>query len=84
MKGNDVFNDGNSRWGIKVVEDLGGGMKFTGQFEQNINYEDGSTATTSARYAYGQLSGGFGASQVWPYAVSLLLRRRCLGIDRHG
>ena len=61
MKGNDVFNDGNSRWGIKVVEDLGGGMKFTGQFEQNINYEDGSTATTSARYAYGQLSGGFGA-----------------------
>lgn len=61
MKANDAYNDGNSRWGIKVVEDLGGGMKFTGQFEQNINYEDGSTQTTSARYAYGQLSGGFGA-----------------------
>ena len=61
MKGNDVFNDGNSRWGLKVVEDLGSGMKFTGQFEQNINYETGATGTTDARYAYGQLSGGFGA-----------------------
>jgi predicted porin len=54
-------NDGNSRWGFKVVEDLGGGMKFTGQFEQNINYEDGSTVTANSRYAYGQLSGNFGA-----------------------
>jgi predicted porin len=60
MKGNDIFNDGNSRWGFKAVEDLGGGMKFTGQFEQNLNYENGAATTTSSRYAYGSLSGGFG------------------------
>ncbi len=54
------FNDGNSRWGIKVVEDLGGGLKATAQFEQNINYEDGSTVTANSRYAYLALDGGFG------------------------
>ncbi len=60
MRGNDVYNDGNSRWGIKSVEDLGGGLKFTAQFEQNINYESGATTTASSRYAYGALSGNFG------------------------
>ena len=60
MRGNDVYNDGNSRWGIKSVEDLGGGMKFTAQFEQNINYEGGAIGAVNARYAYMALSGGFG------------------------
>lgn len=60
MQTNNVMNDGNSRWGIKVVEDLGGGMKATAQFEQNIDYSTGATATTSARYAYMALDGGFG------------------------
>jgi len=60
MRGNDVYNDGNSRWGIKSVEDLGSGLKFTAQFEQNINYEGGSTGTVNGRYAYGALSGNFG------------------------
>jgi len=60
MRGNDTYNDGNSRWGIKSVEDLGGGLKFTAQFEQNINYETGATTTTGSRYAYGALSGNFG------------------------
>lgn len=52
MSGNGLLNDGNSRWGMRVVEDLGGGMKLTAQFEQNINYETGATETTSGRYAY--------------------------------
>lgn len=60
MKTNDVTNDGNSRWGIKVVEDLGGGMKATAQFEQNIDYSTGATGTADARYAYLALDGGFG------------------------
>ncbi|MDO8285947.1 MAG: porin [Rhodoferax sp.] len=60
MKTNDFSNDGNSRWGIKVVEDLGGGMKATAQFEQNIDYSTGATDTTSARYAYLALDTGIG------------------------
>lgn len=52
MSGNGLLNDGNSRWGIRAVEDLGGGMKLTAQFEQNINYETGATGTTDGRYAY--------------------------------
>lgn len=60
MKTNDAQNDGNSRWGIKVVEDLGGGLKATAQFEQNIDYSTGATGTADARYAYLALDGGFG------------------------
>jgi predicted porin len=60
MSGNDLLNDGNSRWGIRAVEDLGGGMKLTAQFEQNINYENGATVTADSRYAYMALDGGFG------------------------
>ena len=37
MSGNGLLNDGNSRWGMRVVEDLGSGLKLTAQFEQNIN-----------------------------------------------
>jgi predicted porin len=60
MKTNDLQNDGNSRWGIKVVEDLGGGMKATAQFEQNIDYSTGATGTADSRYAYLALDGAFG------------------------
>lgn len=60
MSGNGLLNDGNSRWGMRVVEDLGGGMKLTAQFEQNINYETGATGTADGRYAYVALDGGFG------------------------
>ena len=62
MKANDAWgqNDTNSRWGIKVVEDLGGGMKATAQFEQNINYETGATGVADARYAYLALDTGVG------------------------
>ncbi len=61
MQANNAFTDGSSRWGFKAVEDLGGGMQFTAQFEQNINYETGATGTVNGRYAYGALSGNFGA-----------------------
>ena len=60
MSGNGLLNDGNSRWGMRVVEDLGSGLKLTAQFEQNINYETGATQTDSGRYAYVALDGGFG------------------------
>lgn len=60
MKTNDAQNDGNSRWGIRVVEDLGSGLKLTAQFEQNIDYSTGATGTADARYAYMALDGGFG------------------------
>lgn len=60
MKTNDAQNDGNSRWGIKVVEDLGGGLKATAQFEQNIDYSTGATGVSDGRYAYLALDGGFG------------------------
>ncbi len=60
MSANGLLNDGNSRWGMKVVEDLGGGMKLTAQFEQNINYETGATETTSGRYAYVALDTSIG------------------------
>lgn len=59
MSGNGTLNDGNSRWGMRVVEDLGG-MKLTAQFEQNINYESGAAEVTSGRYAYVALDGSFG------------------------
>ena len=60
MKTNDAQNDGNSRWGIKVVEDLGAGLKATAQFEQNIDYSTGATGVSDGRYAYLALDGGFG------------------------
>jgi len=60
MHGNNAFTDGNSRWGIKVVEDLGGGMKATAHFEQNIDYSTGATGTADARYAYLALDTGIG------------------------
>lgn len=60
MSGNGLLNDGNSRWGMRVVEDLGSGLKLTAQFEQNINYENGATGTADSRYAYMALDGGFG------------------------
>ncbi|MEN9437881.1 MAG: hypothetical protein RIR09_2536, partial [Pseudomonadota bacterium] len=75
LQTNNPINDGNSRWGIKVVEDLGGGLKATAQFEQNIDYSTGAinvnngaigntanpgTTDVQSRYAYLALDGGFG------------------------
>ncbi len=60
MGGNGILNDGNSRWGIRGTEDLGGGMKASFMFEQNINYETGATGVANSRAAWMSLSGPFG------------------------
>lgn len=57
---NGTFNNGNSRWGIRGVEDLGGGLKAGFNFEQNVSLADGSTPDGFARMANMSLMGGFG------------------------
>lgn len=65
MSGNGVMNNGNSRLGVRGVEDLGGGLKASFNFEQGINAESGATdAATWQRNAYLALSGGFGRFQL--------------------
>lgn len=65
MSGNGVMNNGNSRLGVRGVEDLGGGLKASFNFEQGINAETGATdANTFQRNAYLALSGGFGKFQL--------------------
>ncbi len=65
-------NNGNSRWGVRGTEDLGGGLKAGFNFEQNVSLADGSTGngvTTALstnnnafqRAANVSLSGGFGS-----------------------
>lgn len=60
LSGNGTLNNGGSRWGIKGVEDLGGGLKADFNFEQQINYENGAASVANSRYAYMGLTGGFG------------------------
>ena len=57
---NGLLTDGNSRWGMRVVEDLGSGMKLTAQFEQNISYESGAVDAAAGRYAYMALDTSIG------------------------
>ena len=65
MSGNGVMNNGNSRLGVRGVEDLGGGLKASFNFEQGINAESGATdANTWQRNAWVALSGGFGKFQM--------------------
>ena len=65
MSGNGVMNNGNSRLGVRGVEDLGGGLKASFNFEQGINAEQGKTdANTFQRAAWMALSGGFGKFQM--------------------
>ena len=51
MSGNGVMNNGNSRLGVRGVEDLGGGLKASFNFEQGINAENGRTDQTCANPA---------------------------------
>ncbi|MGP1628879.1 MAG: porin [Giesbergeria sp.] len=61
MSGNDTMNNGNSRLGVRGVEDLGGGLKASFTFEQGINAETGAgDAAAFQRSAWMALSGGFG------------------------
>ncbi len=65
MSGNGVLNNGNSRLGVRGVEDLGGGLKASFNFEQGINAESGATdAVTFQRNAWMALQGGFGRIQM--------------------
>ena len=58
---NGWLNNGNSRLGVRGVEDLGGGLKASFNFEQGINLANGATdSVTWQRAAYAALSGGFG------------------------
>jgi predicted porin len=60
----NVLNNGNSRFGMKGVEDLGGGMKVGFNYEGGINIATGagntSGGTLFARAANVYLEGGFG------------------------
>jgi len=59
-----TMNNGNSRWGVRGTEDLGGGMKAGFNFEQGLNLGDGSLSQSGpgpfSRAAWMNLSGGFG------------------------
>ena len=58
---NGTLNNGNSRLGVRGVEDLGGGLKASFNFEQGINLANGATdSVTWQRAAFAALSGGFG------------------------
>jgi predicted porin len=58
------MNNGTSRWGVRGVEDLGGGMKAGFNFEAGLSLNDGSTGQSGGNYfsraAYMNLMGGFG------------------------
>jgi predicted porin len=65
MSGNGLMNNGTSRLGVRGVEDLGGGLKASFNFEQGINAENGATSSnTFERAAWVALSGGFGKLQM--------------------
>lgn len=61
VSNNGLLNNGNSRLGVKGVEDLGGGLKASFNFEEAVNMATGATdATTFQRGAFFALNGGFG------------------------
>lgn len=49
-----------SRWGIKVEEDLGGGTKALVELENRFNADDGSVSTPFFQLAYVGLQGPYG------------------------
>jgi predicted porin len=58
---NGLLNNGSSRLGVKGVEDLGGGLKASFNFEQGINLATGATdQITFQRNSFVALSGNFG------------------------
>jgi predicted porin len=59
---NGLLNNGNSRWGLKGSEDLGGGLKANFVFEAGVNLATGATdANTFQRNAFLELAGNFGS-----------------------
>ena len=59
-------NNGDSRLGVRGVEDLGGGLKASFVMEQGINVEDGANTAAKPfqRNAWLALQGGFGRVQM--------------------
>ena len=59
-------NNGDSRLGVRGVEDLGGGLKASFVMEQGINVEDGANTAAKPfqRNAWLGLQGGFGRVQM--------------------
>ena len=59
--GNSLMNNGNSRLGVRGVEDLGGGLKAGFNFETGLDVDNGAAdGTFWARQANLSLSGGWG------------------------
>lgn len=59
---NGVLNNGNSRFGLRGSEDLGGGLKANFNIEAAVNLANGATdANMFQRAAYVELAGGFGS-----------------------
>ncbi|TXH31640.1 MAG: porin [Burkholderiaceae bacterium] len=63
-----IMNNGTSRIGLRGVEDLGGGLSASFNFEQGVNLENGALTGGAAgawnRAAFVALSGGFGKFQM--------------------
>jgi len=58
---NSLMNNGNSRLGVRGVEDLGGGLKAGFNFETGLDLDNGNADSTFwARQANVSLAGGFG------------------------
>lgn len=64
MNSSSTMNNGTSRWGVRGVEDLGGGLKASFNFEQGLSLDNGAAGSFSGgafgRAAYMALAGGFG------------------------
>lgn len=68
MSGSGVMNNGTSRLGVRGVEDLGGGLKASFNFEHGLNMENGAGNLSGgqmwSRAAWMALQGGFGRFQM--------------------
>lgn len=62
MLSGDLMNNGDSRLGVRGVEDLGGGLKVGFNFETGLDLENGDTTTSAfwARQANVSIGGNWG------------------------
>lgn len=62
MASSSTFNNGTSRWGVRGVEDLGGGLKAGFNFEAQVGLTNGAGASNMfSRAAYMSLGGAWGS-----------------------
>lgn len=59
MSSGGLMNNGTARLGVRGTEDIGGGLKVSFNYEQNVNNETGATAGFT-RQAWVSVDGGFG------------------------